>query len=112
MHVFQTEGAPPSNGRSIFATSGCTQKSSAALVNKASANTGASAVARAAVVLTRSSSTSMFMFFSLARRIGVILAVVPGQPSITGFNQFRVLKKQGLRSPEVEQHLCLEGVSP
>ena len=37
MHVFQTEGAPPNSGKSIFATSGCTQKRSAALVNKASA---------------------------------------------------------------------------
>ena len=34
---------------------------SAALVNRANAKTGANAVARAAVVLTRSSSTSMFI---------------------------------------------------
>jgi hypothetical protein len=37
MHVFQTEGAPPSNGKIIFAISGWTQKSSAALVNNAAA---------------------------------------------------------------------------
>jgi hypothetical protein len=61
MQVFQTDGAPPSNGRSIFATSGCTQKSSAALVNRASAKTGASSVARTAGVFTRSNSTSMFI---------------------------------------------------
>src|SRR5687768_13385200 len=40
MHVFHTDGAPPSSGSSIFAISGCTQKSNAALVNSASPNTG------------------------------------------------------------------------
>jgi hypothetical protein len=59
--VFQTEGEPPSNGRSIFETSGCTQKSSAALVNRAIAKTGASAVARMAGVFTLFNSTSMFI---------------------------------------------------
>jgi len=61
MHVFQTDGAPPSRGRSIFATSGCTQKSRAALVNKAKAKTGASTLVRAARAFNPFNSTSMFI---------------------------------------------------
>jgi hypothetical protein len=37
MHVFHTAGVPPSRGKSIFATSGCTQNRSAALRNNAAA---------------------------------------------------------------------------
>src|ERR1700752_4473036 len=92
MHVFQTEGAPPSNGRSIFATSGCTQKSSAALVNKASAKTGASAEARVAVVLTRFSSTSMFICLALPKNWCDPAHSGRTQPSITGFNLLWVQK--------------------
>lgn len=48
MHVFHTEGEPPSSGSNIFAISGWTQKSKPALVNSEAANTGVREVTRTA----------------------------------------------------------------
>jgi hypothetical protein len=41
MHVFQTAGVPPRNGRTIFASIGCTQKSRKALRKMVIANRAA-----------------------------------------------------------------------
>jgi hypothetical protein len=38
MQVFQTDGVPPSGGKTIRATIGCTRKSKAALRNRVVAN--------------------------------------------------------------------------
>jgi hypothetical protein len=43
MHVFQTDGVPPSIGRTIFENIGCTAKSSAAFTNNVIENSATTA---------------------------------------------------------------------
>ena len=46
MQVFHTAGVPPRSGRSIFATIGCTQNKSDALVNNVAAKRSVNALER------------------------------------------------------------------
>ena len=46
MHVFQTDGVPPSIGSTIFENIGCTAKSSAAFMNSVIENSATTAPER------------------------------------------------------------------
>src|ERR1700754_2059777 len=103
MHVFQTDGAPPRSGKSIFAISGCTQNSRAALVKSASANRGTTEAARRTERLTpRSSSISVFI--SASRKLADVsetLLSARARESIITFSLSQLVFDEGQWPPTV-----------